>query len=326
LFATATVAALGACGRVRSPMLDRGPLVAMYPGRIDDRGFIEASYAGLLRVRDEIGIPVHYVDNVASNEESVKAALRELADSSAKLVIAHGDQTSEAVQRVAWEFPEQRFAIIQGHLTRPNLAIYDVMQEQSSWLAGAAAGLLTRSKVVGHMGNQRVRADLRARAAFAAGLAFTNPQAKLLTNFSPIRDDPAAAKRIALAEIRAGADILYTMLDASRNGVTEACRERGVRQIGSVRDWVAAMPNDFVASAVADAGVAVVQLGRDVYDNLWKGDLVKRIGARNPAAVRLALNASVPEGIKSRIAVLTQEVAAGSIKIPESYAGAEFDA
>jgi basic membrane protein A len=240
------------------------------------------------------------------------------------MVIANGGQASAAAQRVAWESPEQRFTVIQGDLTRPNLAIYAVLQEQSIWLAGAAAGLLTKSNVVGHLSGPRVPSALKARAAFAAGLAHTNAEAKLLTSFAGTPDDPAVAKRIALAEIDAGADVLYTAVDAGRSGAIEASRERGVKQIGDVRDWVALMPDVFVASAVADPGFAVFQVGRDLSDNIWQGELVRRFGVRSPEAVRLALAPSAPDAVRSRVTGLTQEMAAGSIKIPEAYGGPEF--
>jgi basic membrane protein A len=324
LLAGASALALGACAKWRSQAPERGPIAAMFPGRVDDGGFIESGYRGLLRVRDELGIPVRYVDGIAPDEEAMKAALRELADSDAKLVIAHGGQASEAVQRVAWEFPPQRFVSIQGHLTRPNLAVYEVLQEQSAWLAGAAAGTLTKSNVVGHMSGLRVRPGLNARAAFAGGLASTNARARLLTNFSGTQDDAAVAKRIALAQIDAGADLIFTMLNAGRAGVIEACRERGVKQIGNVRDWVAAMPDVFVASAVADAGVAVFRAGRDLSDNLWKGEVVKRFGVRYPDAVRLALAPAVPPAVRNRVELLAKEMAAGAIAIPTTYSGPEF--
>jgi basic membrane protein A len=174
------------------------------------------------------------------------------------------------------------------------------------------------------MSGLRVRSGLKARAAFAAGLASTNARARLLTSFSGSQDDAALAKRIALAQIAAGADIIFTMLNAGRIGAIEACRERGVKQIGNVRDWVAVMPDVFVASAVADSGVAVVQAARDLYDAIWSGDRVKRIGLRNPEAVRLVLAPTVPAAVQTRIASLTQEMVAGGIKIPEDYAGPEF--
>jgi basic membrane protein A len=317
-------AALAACSRWESPAPERGPVAAMVPGRIDDRGFLEAGYRGLMRVPEAVGMQVTYVDGVPTEAEAMTDALRRLAASDAKMVIAFGGQTSEATQRVAWEFPEQRFTVIQGTLLRPNLAIYEVLQEQSAYLAGAAAGMLTKTNVVGHMSGLRVRPGLKARAAFAAGLASTNARAKLLTNFAGSQDDAALAKRIALAQIAAGADLIFTMLNGARAGAIEACRERGVKQIGNVRDWVAAMPDVFVASAVADGGVAVVQAARDLYDAIWSGDRVKRIGLRNQAAVRLALAPGVPGEVRTRVAALTQEMVAGGIKIPEDYTGPEF--
>jgi basic membrane protein A len=324
LLAGAGAAALAACDRWRSPAAERGPVAAMLPGRIDDGGFVEAGYQGLMRIRDELRIPVRFLDRVPPEEEAMKAALRELAASDAKLVIAHGGQAAAAVQRVAWEFPEQRFVSIQGDLTRPNLAVYEVLQEQSAWLAGAAAGMLTRTNVVGHMSGLRVRPGLKARAAFAGGLATTNPGARLLSNFSGSQDDAALARRIAIAQIDAGADVIFTMLNAARAGAIEACRERGVKQIGNVRDWVAVMPEVFVASAVANAGVAVFQSGRDLYDNLWKGEIVKRFGVRTPEAVRLALAPTAPAPVRERIAALTQQMAVGTIAIPDQYDGPEF--
>jgi basic membrane protein A len=324
LFAGAGTVALAACARWESQAPEHGPIAAMLPGRIDDGGFVEAGYRGLMRIRDELGIPVRFVDRVPPEPEAMKAALRELADSDAKLVIAHGGQASEAVQRVAWEFPEQRFVSIQGHLARPNLAIYEVLQEQSTWLAGAAAGLLTRSNVVGHMSGLRVRPGLKARAAFAAGLRTTNPQARFLTHFSGTQDDAVVAKRVAIAMIGAGADILFTMLNAGRAGAIEATRERGIRQIGNVRDWVAAMPDVFVASAVADAGFAVFRAGQDLRDSVWKGGLVRRYGVRTPEAVRLSLAPTVPPAVGDRVAAFTREMAAGSIAIPDDYTGPEF--
>jgi len=325
LAAGGSAAALAACAQWQSAAPERGPIAALFPGRIDDGGFMEAAYRGLAQIRDELGIPIDFADRVPPDEATVKDALRHLAGSDAKMVIALGDRTSAAVQRIAWEFPKQRFTVIQGHLTRPNLAIYEVLQAQSAWLAGAAAGMLTRSNVVGHLSGLRLGPTLKARAAFAAGLAHTNPKAKLLTSFAGAPDDPAVARRLALAQIDAGADLLFTMLNAGRSGAIEACRERGVRQIGSVRDWVAAVPDVFVASAVADPGFAVFQVGRDLYDNLWKGELVKRFGVRTPEAVRLALAPGLPETVAARVALLTQELAADRIKIPEEYRGPEFD-
>ncbi len=324
--AAAGALTLAGCATYRYRAPEKGPVAAMFPGRVDDGGFMEAGYRGLQRIERELGIPVTHVDNVAPEREAMLEALRRLAKSDATLVIAHGGQAAEAAQRVAWEFPEQRFASIQGDLTRPNLAVYEVRQEQSAWLAGAAAGLLTKSGVVGHLSGLRVAPGLLARAAYADGLRTTNPKAKLLTTFSGSQDDAAANKRATLAQIDAGADVVFTMLNAGRAGAIEACRERGVPQIGNVRDWVAAMPEVFVGAAVADAGFALFAAGRDLKDNLLKGDIVKRFGLGHPEAVRFVLADGVAPAVRTRVADLSVDLAAGRVALPTTYTGPEFTA
>jgi basic membrane protein A len=319
-------AALGGCASWGYRPPERGPVAAMFPGRIDDGGFMESGFRGLERVREELGIPVRHVAGIAPDREPMLAALRELAASEATLVIGYGAATSEAIQRVAWEFPAQRFVAIEGRLTRPNLAIYGVRQEESAWLAGAAAGLLTRSNAVGHLAGERTERALAARAAFAAGLRAANPGARLLTRFAGADDDPALARRLALAAIDAGADVMFTMLGAGRAGASTASRERGVRQIGSVRDWVTADPGAYVGAAVADSGYALVMAARDLRDNLLKGDLVKRYGVRYPDAVRLALAADVPAQVRAGVEAYRERIAAGAIRMPDGYAGPEFAA
>ena len=56
-------------------------------------------------------------------------------------------------------------------MTGPNLASYEVLQEQSAYLGGVLAALTTRTGVVGHMSGIRVRPGLKGRAEAVAGLA-----------------------------------------------------------------------------------------------------------------------------------------------------------
>jgi basic membrane protein A and related proteins len=316
--------ALGGCaGAYRRPLED-GPVAAMFPGRIDDGGFVEAGYRGLVRVGKELGIPVKHIAGVPLERERMLDALRELAGSQATVVIGFGAVTSEAVQRAAWEFPDQLFVTIQGTLTRPNLATYSVQPEQPAWLAGALAGMLTRSDTVGHLAGARSVPAEHMRAGFFTGLKNVRPQARLLSTFTGSDDDAELARRVALAQIDAGADIVFASLGAGQSGAVAACRARNVRQIGGVRDWVAEMPDAFVASAVADPGYAIYMAARDLRDNLLKGEIVKRYGLYYPEAVRLALAASVPADAQARLERYRERIVAHGIVIPETYDGSEF--
>ncbi len=297
---------------------------ALFAGQVDDGGFMEAGYRGLLRARDELGFSIRYADRKSPIREHLVAALRELARSGAPLVIAHGGQNNEAGQAVAAEFPSAKFVVTQGNVSAPNLASYDVLQEQSAWLAGAAAGMLTRTNVVGHISGIRVVPGLKGRAAFASGLKATNRGARLLTNFCGTQDDVEVARRVALAEIEAGADIIFTMLNSGMTGAIEACRARGIRQIGNVVDWVAREPDVFVGSAIADVGIGVLLACREFKEGGWRGGVIRRIGLEDPAAVRLVLASDVAASIRAAIDTLGARIVASEIEVPETYGGPEF--
>jgi basic membrane protein A len=316
--------ALSGCASKVPSRPETGPIAAMFLGEIDDGSFVEAGYRGLVRAGSELGIPVRHVAGVPAERERMLAELRVLAASDATLVIGFGAATSEPIQRVAWEFPEQRFVAIQGTLTRPNLAVYAVAPEQSAWLAGALAGFLTQSNVVGHLAGQHGDVAAHVQAGFYAGLKSARPEARLLSTFTGSDDDATLARTVALAQIGAGADVLFTMLGAGQSGATAACQERGVKQIGSVRDWVAVEPGAFVAAAVADPGYAIEMAARDLRDNLLKGDIIKRYGVYYPEAVRLALGNGVPAETSARLERYRERIAVGGIVIPRIYGGAEF--
>ncbi len=297
---------------------------ALFAGRVDDRGFMQAGFEGLMRARDELDFSVSYIDGIAPERDRLLDALRKLARSGAALVIAHGGQNNEAAQVAAAEFADTRFVVTQGNVVAPNLASYDVLQEQSAWLAGAAAGLLTRSDVVAHISGIRVVPGLKGRAAFAAGVKAANARATLLTTFCGTQDDTEVARRTANAQIQAGADILFTMLNAGMPGAIDACRAHGIKQIGNVRDWVKVAPDVFVGSALADVGLALFHCCSDLKTGRWRGAVVRRLGLEDAQAVRLVLSADTPREVRESIEKFRAAIIGGEISIPETYEGPEF--
>ena len=297
---------------------------ALFAGRIDDNGFMQAGWRGLERARTELGVRTSHLDGIAPDKEALVAALTRLAASGVDLVVAHGGQNNEAAAEVAARFPAVRFAVTQGAVTGANLASYEVLQEESAYLAGVLAALVTRSGVVGHMSGIRVRPGLKGRAGFAAGVRDTDPKVGLLSNFSGSQDDNALSKRVALAEIAAGADVIFTMLNAGRDGASQACREQGVRQIGNVVDWVAVDPQVFVASAVADVGIGVYAAVRDLRDGRFEPGVVHKVGLADPAAVRLSMAGDVPADVRRRVERAADGIRSGRIHVPDGYDGPEF--
>lgn len=315
---------LAACGSLTQPTGRPLSVGALFAGRRNDRGFMEAGWRGLERARTELGVQTRFIDDVVPNKAALAQALTQLADAGVDLVVAHGGQNNEACAEVASRYPRTRFVVTQGAVTADNLSSYDVLQEDSAYLAGVLAARMTRSGVVGHMSGIRVRPGLKGRAAFVAGVQATNPAVRVLTNFSGNQDDNALSQRVAEAEMAAGADIIFTMLNAGRDGVTQACRARGTRQIGNVIDWTAADSQVFVASAMADVGIGVYQAIKDMQQRGAPAAGVQKVGVANALAVRLAMAQDVPSAVRQEIERTAAAIADGRIRVPETYDGPEF--
>ena len=146
-------------GLTSFPLAQDRPLeIAMLiPGRIDDGGFMQAGYDGLVAIRDELGAETRYIDGIAAR--SPRRWPPPCATSPPRARTWSSPTAARRRQgrrgRSPPEFPDVRFTVVQGALTGPNVASYEVLQEQSAWLAGAAAGLLTETGVVGHISGIR---------------------------------------------------------------------------------------------------------------------------------------------------------------------------
>lgn len=310
---------------VRANSHQKLEVAMLIPGQIDDGGFMEAGYDGLMKIKNELKAEVEYIDKVKPELELLTSALRELAKNKPDLIIAHGGQNSEAAKVVAEEFPELKFVVVQGDVTAENLASYEVLQEESAWLAGAAAGMLTETNTVGHISGIRVTPGLKGRAAFADGLNYTNSEANYLTTFSGDQDDVQLNKKVAQAEIDAGADIIFTMLNAGRAGATEAIAENeGVYEIGNVKDWTKTNPDVFIGSALANVSIPSYQAVKDLKEGNWEPQVVK-IGLENPEAVDLALREDVSQNVKDKVDELAEMIINGEIEVKTTYQGEEFE-
>jgi basic membrane protein A len=292
-------------------------------GRIDDGAYGQAAYQGLTRVGYALGVETLHRDRIAPDPEAILAALQELARGPASLIVVAGEGTSEAAQRAAWEFPKKKFALLDGTLTRPNLAVYRLLPEQSAWLAGAAAALASKSGTVAHVGGERTARAERLRAAFADGARNAVPKIKFLTAFAGT--DTEAARRVLALALADGADVVFAPLPAQPLAtIAGDANAAGAKVIGAIFDWVELDPQRFAGSAVADPGTLVLAAARDVRDNVFVGDIVRDFGVRRPDAVRLALSPDLPQPLRERLETLSLQVGSGRIAIPERYDGPEL--
>ena len=179
----------------------------------------------------------------------------------------------------------------------PNFSVFDNWIHEPAYLAGMLAGGLTETGVIGVVGGVPVPEVNRITNAFIAGAREVNPEVEAKVSFINSWFDPAAAKEAALAQIDAGADVLY----AERFGVIEAADENDLIAVGNMSDQSSLAPDNVVTSVTwnmtptADYIIEQVAGGTYTAQDLKDFSMVAKGGAAL-APINTELVREVPAG------------------------------
>lgn len=286
--------------------------------------FNEAGSAGAHRARERWPGETIRTVWIEPREPAARAqSLARLCDEGWDLIVAHGGQGDEPISRVAPSHPGMAFAITQGGWLAPNCASYEVLQEHSAFLAGVLAAHYSRTGVVGHLSGEKVRPGLKGRAAFADGVRASGRDCQLATGFCGHQHRPELAHALTRRLHDEGADVVFAMIDGGRPGVTRACHELGMTQIGNVLDWVVRNPEIFIASAIADSGACVEEAVADWLTGLWQGGSHRIHGAAEPQFVRLHMREDIALEHAATVEGWRLQLAEGHYLPSEDYQGPE---
>ena len=201
-----------------------------------------------LNAEEEAGrVEYKFVDALGYSGD-MERTLREVAEED-KPDIIFGDAfgNEEAVRSVAADYPDLAFVFGSGGgPAEPNFSVFDNWIHEPAYLSGLIAGKLTKSNVLGVVGGYPVPEVNRIVNAFIAGAQETNPKVSAKVTFISSWFDPAAAKEAALAQIDAGADVLF----AERFGVIEAAEEKDKLAFGNMSDQTELAPEHVITGPV----------------------------------------------------------------------------
>jgi len=144
----------------------------------------------------------------------------------------------------------------------------------------------------------------RLTNAFIDGAQEANPDAEVLVTFINSWFDPAAAKEAALAQIDAGADVLY----AERFGVIEAAQEKGLLAFGNMSDQNELAPESVVSGPVWNMSPTVEYVIKQVVGGTYTAQDLKDFSMMGKGGASLAplydfedsIDASIIEMVRER--------------------------
>ena len=112
-------------------------------GGLGDQAFNDLIYEGLEKAKEELNIDFDYAEPTQVSE--FELMMRDMASSGEYgAIICVGFDQTDALSKVAPEFPDQQFAFIDGTLEAENVVNYAAKEEEGAFLAGALAGLMKK--------------------------------------------------------------------------------------------------------------------------------------------------------------------------------------
>lgn len=302
--------------------------VAYDIGGRGDKSLNDATGAGLDKAKAELGFTEikELEAGGAETDAAREERLRLLASAGYNPIIAVGFAYSGQVKKVATEFPNIKFAIVDDAAAAgPNIANLLFAEHEGSFLVGVAAALKTKKDHVGFVGGVRVPLIDKFEAGFVAGVHAVKPTIKIDSkylseppDFSGF-NDPAKSKTVAQGMFDGGADVIYQAAGGSGGGVFEAAKAAKCLAIGVDSDQAKAVAPD-LRSVIMTSMIKKVDVA--VFDFLKSYTLgTPRSGALTydlkADGVGYSTTGGQIDDIKDELEAYKKKIISGEITVPQ---------
>jgi len=236
-----------------------------------DKSFNEAGYNGATKWASDTGMT--FDDLELQNDAQREQALRKFASAGDSPIVVPGFSWGAALEKVAAEFPDTHFVIIDSVVDAPNVKSILFKAEDGSYLAGVLAAQKSETGKVGFVGGMDIPLIHTFFCGYKQGVMAANPDATVFENYTGTTpaawNDPVAAGELAKADFDRGADIVYAAAGGSGLGVLQAAKDAGKLAIGVDSNQNYLQPGSVLTSVMKRVDIAVYNSFND--DDMFKG-------------------------------------------------------
>jgi basic membrane protein A len=320
-------------------------------GGKDDRSFNAAAWAGVKCAetgllpdgltgcgKPPLGIVLRDVE--PGNPTSIEPAMRAFAERRYDLIVGVGFAQSPIMQIVARDYPDIRFAIIDGVILeddgktpRANVASLVFKEHEGSYLVGMIAARTSKSRTIGFLGGMDIPLIHRFQKGYEEGARAVDPAIRVVQNYVGVTDaawnNPGKGKELATAQMDKGADVIFTAAGNSGLGAFDAVEQAGTRNgrathfvIGVDSNQNGVKPGFVLTSMVKRVDNAVYDIIRDVVSGTFKGGF--HVFGLESDGVGYVIDehnkALVPAEVIAEVEAARQRIIAGQIKVTDAMA------
>ncbi|SIS37462.1 BMP family lipoprotein [Salimicrobium flavidum] len=253
-------------------------------GGVDDKSFNQSAWEGLQAFGEANGLEEGEGFDYAQSESDADYTtnLNRLVREEYNLIFGIGFLLQPDVEKVASQFPETNFALVDAVAEGDNVASITFKEHQGSFLAGVAAAHKTQSDHVGFVGGVDSELINKFESGFRAGAKTVNPDIQIDVQYAESFNSADQGKLIASNMYSQGADVIYHAAGGTGNGVFSEAKDR-VRG-GDEEVWVIGVDRDqHDEGAIGDTNVTLTSM-------------VKRVDLAVQDVSKQAMNGEFPAG------------------------------
>ena len=297
-----------------------------------DKSFNDGAYLGAERAERDLGARVRFVEPGEGSDR--EAGLRLLAAEGMDLVIGVGFIFTDDLTALAKEYPDVSFAGVdfavstddKGKVIQPppNLAALKFREEEGSFLVGALAAMVGKSKKVGFVGGMDIPLIHKFEAGYRAGVLHVCPDCQVIAQYAGVTPEafrnPGRGKELALSQYQQGVNVVFQAAGSTGLGVFEAARSTGKLAIGVDADQYAEAPGFILTSMVKGVDAAVYDAIARVKAKSFTGGITQ-FGLREEGVgfVNDRNNEKLsPPDVKARLDTLRRQIIDGAIRVPST--------
>ncbi|NJD03328.1 MAG: BMP family ABC transporter substrate-binding protein [Ruminiclostridium sp.] len=218
-------------------------------------------------------ITTTYVDNVPESLEAYEH-LKRLAMDGNDVIFATSPSFINATLKAALEFPGVKFLNCSETHSYKRVNTYFGRIYEPRFLAGIAAGSVTKSNILGYVGTQPVPGVINGINSFALGARMVNPDARVVVEWANQWDSLEMLEAASIALINKGADIISHHDTLSNR---EFSREYGVYSVISNIDEKKCGPDDYIAAPVWNWGIFYEKILVNILNNALKKGASRKV-------------------------------------------------
>lgn len=254
---------------------DIKPALVYGTGGKFDKSFNEAALKGAEAYKKETG--TDFRDFEPTSDTQGEQAIRNFASKGFSPVVAVSFAWTSAMEKVAAEFPDTKFVIVDSVVKLPNVRSVVFKEEEGSYLVGVLAGMASKSGKVGFIGGMDIPLIRKFACGYAQGAKAANAKIGVLQNMTGTTgaawNDPVRGGELTKNQIDQGADVIYAAAGATGLGVLQTAADNKKLSIGVDSNQNHLHPGSVLTSMVKRVDLAVYNAYKDAAAGKFTGGI-----------------------------------------------------